>query len=224
MSWLRLDDGFADHPKIASLTASEALRWVRVLLYCARYETDGKVSRAVLKRYGLDTKREKLLGLRLLDERVWEEEEHLFVHDYLDYNPSQEDQEKQRERWRDYKAQSRKRTDVRSGIPLDSTRSQATSAQGASPSPSPKSKPSELRDGDIDFGSREGLHPGKELKLARILELVGRAPPEKVDVIRGLGGRASEAVLARLVEELGSGRPNDRLAYAIGTLRREVGA
>ena len=66
------------------------------------------------------------------------------------------------------------------------------------------------------------MNSRQELELARLLELVGSAPAEKVDLIRGLGARAPEAVLARLLEELRAGRPRDRLAYVIGTLRREL--
>ena len=44
MAWLRIDDRFATHPKIASLNDREFRVWVRVLCYCAAYRTDGKVT------------------------------------------------------------------------------------------------------------------------------------------------------------------------------------
>jgi hypothetical protein len=36
MAWLRLDDGFADHPKIDAPTNAELRVWLRVLCQCAR--------------------------------------------------------------------------------------------------------------------------------------------------------------------------------------------
>ena len=37
MAWLRFDDGFAGHPKIAALTDSEFRMWLLLLCHCARY-------------------------------------------------------------------------------------------------------------------------------------------------------------------------------------------
>lgn len=46
MSWLRLDDGFASHPKLAALTDREFRIWVRLLCYLSRYNSeDGTVTR-----------------------------------------------------------------------------------------------------------------------------------------------------------------------------------
>lgn len=50
MSWVRLDDGFAEHPKIVSLTDREFRLWVALLCYCARQEdptVDRLTARAV---------------------------------------------------------------------------------------------------------------------------------------------------------------------------------
>ena len=41
MSWLKLDDGFARHPKVTALTYKDRWTWMAVLCYCARYRTDG---------------------------------------------------------------------------------------------------------------------------------------------------------------------------------------
>lgn len=47
MSWLRLDDGFAQHPKIARLPRGDRWTWLEVLLYCARYKTAGVVPASI---------------------------------------------------------------------------------------------------------------------------------------------------------------------------------
>jgi hypothetical protein len=41
VSWLRLDDKFAEHPKFAGWTPREKWAWLSVMSYCARYRTGG---------------------------------------------------------------------------------------------------------------------------------------------------------------------------------------
>jgi predicted DNA-binding transcriptional regulator AlpA len=54
MTWLRLDDGFAEHPKVLALGNAQARwAWVEVLTYCARRKTGGRIPSGiedVLKR------------------------------------------------------------------------------------------------------------------------------------------------------------------------------
>lgn len=47
MSWLRIDDSFADHPKILGLTLKQRWTWLNVLCYCARFDTEGVVPTAI---------------------------------------------------------------------------------------------------------------------------------------------------------------------------------
>lgn len=85
MSWLRLDDGFAQHPKVADLTDREFRAWVKLLLYCARYRTEGDVTEAALRELGVGkAARDTFVSVGLLD--VEETEWH--VHDWSSYNPS----------------------------------------------------------------------------------------------------------------------------------------
>jgi len=90
MGWLRLDDGFTDHPKVAGLSALAFRAHVEGLVYCARYLTDGLVPKAKgpssarviaeLERAGLWTATRG--GYR--------------IHDYLDWNPSRADADAKR--------------------------------------------------------------------------------------------------------------------------------
>lgn len=41
MSWLRIDDGFANDPKVTALSHPKRWTWLAILCYCARYKTDG---------------------------------------------------------------------------------------------------------------------------------------------------------------------------------------
>lgn len=56
MSWLRLDDVYDTNTKILRLTEQQAWRWTRVLLYCAKHETKGRIDVAALKAVGIHGK------------------------------------------------------------------------------------------------------------------------------------------------------------------------
>ena len=90
MGWVKLDDGFPDHPKVVGLT-DEALReYVRSLCYAARYETDGIVPDQVAANGSV---REELLAAGL-----WESgtASTIGIHDFLVYNPSRSEKERKR--------------------------------------------------------------------------------------------------------------------------------
>lgn len=62
MSWLRVDDRFASHPKISQLSDREFRVWVKLLCFCAAYQdpTVDKVAldevpgltKAIINRFG----------------------------------------------------------------------------------------------------------------------------------------------------------------------------
>lgn len=100
MPWLRLDDGFSDHPKIIGLDDGAYRLHVDALVFCARTLTDGFVSKGALRRLPNG----HLVG-ELVDAGLWEPDgEGWWIHDFLDYNQSAEqvleDREKARERQR----------------------------------------------------------------------------------------------------------------------------
>jgi hypothetical protein len=81
MGWLRLDDAFGDHPKIAGLSDRAFRAHVLGLLYCARQVTDGFVPKALAPR------------ARVLNEltgaSLWTATRGGYrIHDWLDWNPS----------------------------------------------------------------------------------------------------------------------------------------
>ncbi len=93
MTWVRLDDGFAEHPKIAALSDGALALWITGLSYCNRNLTDGFIPRGVgygQLRYcdgnAVPAIRElESLGMWTETDGGWE------VHDYLDYQPSKAD-------------------------------------------------------------------------------------------------------------------------------------
>lgn len=97
MSWLRVDDGFADHPKIGKLTDLEFRVWMRTLCYCARYRDPTVDESTVAAVSGLDKKKvEKFTGLGLLDP----EGESCVVHDWLTYAPKDPTNADRQAQWR----------------------------------------------------------------------------------------------------------------------------
>lgn len=50
MSWVKLDDNFTEHPKVAALP-NDAAKWfhVRAMCYAARYQTGGEITQAAFK-------------------------------------------------------------------------------------------------------------------------------------------------------------------------------
>lgn len=110
MSWVRIDDGFATHPKIAELSDRAFRAHVEALCYCAQHLTDGKVPGALARS----------LGKRSVDELtgggLWEQNGVGYViHGYLDYNPSREQVEDERRKARERRANAGRNGGVRSG-------------------------------------------------------------------------------------------------------------
>lgn len=95
MSWLRLDDGFAEHPKLDELPEAQRWRWVALLCWCARQQKGGRVTATALKRAGVD-------GARLLELGLLERDAQgvLWVHDWAEYNGPVETAAKRQRRYR----------------------------------------------------------------------------------------------------------------------------
>lgn len=88
MSWLRLDDGFADHPKVLELARADRWRWVELLTLVARYRTAGHVRPGMLRGADIGPKlTAKLVELHLLDAHELDGHQDYSVHDWADYNP-----------------------------------------------------------------------------------------------------------------------------------------
>jgi hypothetical protein len=85
MSWLRLDDGFAHHPKVVDLNDREFRVWVKTLLWAARFRTNGRLTRGMFADVGLTARMAaKLVEHGLLEtvgEDAWQ------IHDFAAYNP-----------------------------------------------------------------------------------------------------------------------------------------
>lgn len=114
MTWLKIDDGFGQHPKIVGLTDAAYRLHVNAMGHCAKYLTDGEVTEAALPT--LYPRNLRKLTKELLDAGLWHTADHgcpacpdvlpgrFYVHGFLDYNPPADkveaDREAARERMR----------------------------------------------------------------------------------------------------------------------------
>jgi hypothetical protein len=90
MPWVKVDDAFADHPKVVQAGPLAAWLYVAGLCYCGRLLTDGFIPRGQVRKLA-DVPGALKLAARLVEVGLWEEYPDGYrVHDYLDYNPSRE--------------------------------------------------------------------------------------------------------------------------------------
>jgi hypothetical protein len=110
MTWVRIDDGFGDHPKILAVGPIGAIIHMRAFCYCSRHLTDGFIPMGAVEgllhgiehigiadggcpglfEFGHDAN-EVDWPETLVKNKLWERSKNsdgYFVHDYLDYNPS----------------------------------------------------------------------------------------------------------------------------------------
>jgi hypothetical protein len=138
MSWVQLDDGFGDHPKVLKVGTTALAVHVWALCYCARHLTEGFVSLEVLTGCPWVSKRSALtraLG-RLEGAGLWEREDGGFrIHDYLKYNPTAAQVLEKRRLKTERQARWRKRKERRVDAVVDASTSNGVDVP---PHPAPK--------------------------------------------------------------------------------------
>lgn len=200
MTWARLDDSFAEHPKVGRLSDTAFRAHVTAICYSARLLTDGFVPDAAVRAYPRKAVEElRKIGLweRDSDGSGW------WLHDYLDYNPTRE-----RVLAKRASDSARKRGGVATDSPPDTARESDRESQRPVPDPAlpdpltaptayaanGKSKPSEdqlyllkrLFEHDSNWSS---VTPGAIVQLNRrfgrelvheALQDLREAPPDEV--------------------------------------------
>lgn len=137
MPWVRLDDTFAEHPKLRDAGPLGLALQVAALCYCNRYLTDGHVSRAAARTLldfgALGIAPDVVVG-ELVAHGVWHDAENgcgkgcgqprpggFLIHDYAEFQPSKETVEQKRREDAERKRKGRLNREARpNGLHADS--------------------------------------------------------------------------------------------------------
>lgn len=96
MAWVRLEDNFPEHPKVATVGGDAGWLHVCAIAYCSRNLTDGFVPSGAIRQLS-DRNKPNVLATRLVDAGLWELASNGYIiHDYLDYNPTRVEVEAER--------------------------------------------------------------------------------------------------------------------------------
>lgn len=164
MSWVKLDDKFYSHPKVASIE-NKMLEAVGLhtlaLSWSAAQLTDGFIPRPQAARLAGGNVDDLISAL--LQAGLWDNSERGYqIHDYLDYNPSREQVLAQREA---QKEAGRRTAALRWGRSTDrSTDSSSYSSTDRSPHSSPVAPPIGDGVGDECSRTRTRTHKSKSLE------------------------------------------------------------
>jgi hypothetical protein len=91
MSWVRLDDQFPDHPKVAGLSNEAFCLHVTAMCWTAKQQTDGKLPSRLLTRLAWRCQDPATAAAELIEAGVWDKTpEGWEIHDFLVYNPTKE--------------------------------------------------------------------------------------------------------------------------------------
>lgn len=109
MSWAKFDDMFPWHRKVRRLSDAAFRLHTTAIMFASRDETDGLITLEDIDEMPGIKSRDKSIA-ELVKRRLWEETEDGWeVHDYLDYNPSAEQQARARAAAAERQRKSRER-------------------------------------------------------------------------------------------------------------------
>lgn len=112
MGWARFDDAYTHHPKTREAGPWAELLDMRGIIWCARYNTDGRVTRNGLAdiKHGIPKVYDKIDRLVAVGRWKTNPDGGWFIHDFLEFNPSKAQRESEktaaRERQRAWRARN----------------------------------------------------------------------------------------------------------------------
>jgi hypothetical protein len=141
VTWVRVDDGFFEHPKTVAAGDAAAYLFLAGLGYCNRRLTDGRIPKAMVPRL-TTARRWPALAARLVEVGYWEDHGDCYQsHDYLEWNDSRAEVEAKREQ----KATAGRAGGQASATARAQARGEAPAPTSGSESGQAKVKPSPLR-------------------------------------------------------------------------------
>lgn len=157
MTWVRIDDGFAEHPKVHGLSDRAFRLHVTALCYCGRNLTDGAITIPALKMLLGACSATRRHVRELVDAGVWDSVDDLQIHgddlqihDFNDLNPKAETVKREREKTRD---RQRRHREARNAV-TDTVSDGVTNGTPTRPDPrttSPKAVALDVTERPQDF-------------------------------------------------------------------------
>lgn len=190
MTWVRIDDGFTDHPKVVQAGPIAGWLYVCGLTYASRYLTDGFLSYGTVRRLCAEIKRPEVVAQTLVQCGLWEAADGGYqIHDYLTYNPSADKVRAERDATARRVAAHRDRLKARvasletafdpseshqsNGVTSDASNEPVT-APPARPGPGPAPAHVPVRSATSRVNSTGGLSPAVKTRVAH-----AATPPEQ---------------------------------------------
>lgn len=117
MTWFKVDDQLAFHPKVLEAGNGAMGGWVRLGSHCAAHETDGFATAKVVHAIFAPDELEAIMRTGQL---IAHADGRYEMHDYLKYNPSHADLESKRTQWVAKRVHVERRGDARIASPIAS--------------------------------------------------------------------------------------------------------
>lgn len=204
MTWFKVDDGFAFHPKAIMAGNSALGLWVRAGAWCGANLTDGALPKHMIGTFGAQARDAK----KLVSVGLWVETETGYqFHEWSLMQPSKADVEAERaaNRKRQQEWREKKRNGVTGGV-TDSVSNDASNSAPTRPDPTHKEEPkgssAEIRE-DVkavcellagliaDNGSlKPKITKTWTDSARRMIDLDGREPERAANLIRWCQGNA----------------------------------
>jgi hypothetical protein len=190
VSWVRVDDGFDEHPKIDALGDAAFRLHVAALCYCARTLSDGHVPAAKAGRLTA-TARPKVIA-ELVAAGVWEAvTDGYVIHDYLDYQLSREKVLNEREKTRARVARHRERSS--NGV------TRAATNDGGTDAPSHPDPSTELSSSNDSTPATP--EPGEDERITRTIRAVAERRCARAQGVQRPGAWTTAAERSLRIDE-----------------------
>ena len=169
MTWIKLEDSFPDHPKIAALSDRAFRVHISALCYCGKYLTNGVIPAPIANKICVNNG--SRIIKRLVEIGLWSRVEGGYeINDYLKYQTSKEqaEMEKETNRLRAAKAREARSSSMRNGVSSVVLRSTEAPTPTPTPTDNKKKKISVIKDDldSSDFSTFWLMYPKKVGKLA----------------------------------------------------------
>lgn len=221
MTWVKLDDSLHEHEKIIGLSDRAFRLHITALCYSARNLTDGRITPRAVKVLSaiLSWSTPRRFIHELVAAGIWEQDDDGYIiHDFLHFNPSAAQVQRDRKRARERMAE-RRSSECSTEHPSNAL------ARGRTPSrPGGKSlaiPPRSLQDPASGKGAETNLDVPNAALVGRLVAACGGGKQAQTKIIRTLRAhRSSESDVAWAIESATGPNVREPLAVALAELKK----